>query len=369
VIAAARQVDLSEEAGDVLDSLRSIGSATLATLAGDTGRPRAETARALHELETADLAEMRGGIWYLLRAGPAETASPPAAGLRDQEVSGCTPDRREPGATESDGEPAVLPDRTTATGPSDAEWGAWARARRHELGLSQVELARQIGTSSATVCAMEGGKGLERGYNVATWRPRFEAVLAVGGGMASEPDPPRSLPSGGTKSEREVAVSSSHSDQEARSRTATAGAAPTAGDLISPSVCPGGPGEPSTRAVVEPSVIGGAGHPAGGSSPPPDPAPQLRTGGEGREGGDPGWSIRKWRKPHLNAGLFNRCVAQQERIMLLEDESSAQCGRADDAEAELEGFDETLDRLGVPKGERGWRRGWLEGRLAQGGGR
>jgi hypothetical protein len=311
VIAPATQLSLSEEAVDVLDSLRRLASATLAGLVGDTGRSRAETARALHELETAGLAELRaGGVWYpsqLAQVGPrteegvdaadrglAEAAAgdpeaergagPPDAGVRGRDGR----DRPEPAER---GEPSAASRPGKGAGeapltPSEAEWGAWARARRLALGLSQDALAKRIGRSAAPISSMEIGRARERGLNWSTWRSDMEGVLGPyeakkGGGMALEPDPPQSLSAEGSESTPPIAVSAV--DQEARSRTATAGAVGAAGDVQFPSVCPGSPGEPSSTeflnvSVGGPTLVGGACVAPGGVAQPAELSADSRAG-------------------------------------------------------------------------------------------
>jgi hypothetical protein len=100
--------------------------------------------------------------------------------------------------------------------------------------------------------------------------------------MAIEPDPPQSLPAGGSESTPPIAVSAV--DQEARSRTATAGAVGAAGDVQFPSDSPGGPGLPSSTeflnvSVGGPTPVGGARVAPGGVAQPTSPA---AAGGVGR---------------------------------------------------------------------------------------
>jgi hypothetical protein len=207
-VIAGRTLVLSEEAADVLDSLRRLASATLAGLVGDTGRGRAETARALHELETAGLAEMRaGGVWYPLKGGVDVDEVPDAGGV-DSHTRAGAPDagdgpahlgalgrggdaRPDPALAVASVEPGAAARSAAGAGedpltPSEAEWGAWARARRQALGLSQDALAKRIGRSSAPISSMELGRARERGLNWSMWRADMESVLgpyeAEGGG-------------------------------------------------------------------------------------------------------------------------------------------------------------------------------------------
>jgi hypothetical protein len=99
--------------------------------------------------------------------------------------------------------------------------------------------------------------------------------------MALEPDPPQTLPSGRSESEHDRADYLSCSDQEARSRTATAGAVSAAGDGRSPSDSPGGPGLPSStflNVVAEPTLVGGACVAPGGVAQPAELSADSRAG-------------------------------------------------------------------------------------------
>lgn len=166
-------------------------------------------------------------------------------------------------------------------------YGAWLLARRTALGLSQAELARRAGSTSIQGSISQIERGVLR---TTPHRSALERVL--GSFPSSSIEQPAPEPA---ESER-AAVSSARSDQEARGRKATAGAAGTAGDVHSPSDSPDLPGSPSARAVAEPADAG-AGHPAGVGAQPAEPAAAGRAGHESSPRGSASSAGSRTRQP------------------------------------------------------------------------
>ena len=169
--------------------------------------------------------------------------------------------------------------------PTPAEWGAWCRATRIARGMSQAELARRVGYSGPTLSVFENARAPATTGNWREVRACVERVLGpyaptqIADPASAQPSPPASV---AESSEEEPATPPAAEsttvpmvavvDQEARGRTATAGAVAAAGAHEAPSDSPGGPGVPSARAVAEPPAVGGAGRPAGGAAQLEGPA-------------------------------------------------------------------------------------------------
>jgi hypothetical protein len=142
-------------------------------------------------------------------------------------------------------------DPTAPMPPSGPEWGAWARARRGTLGLSQGALAKQIGRAASSVSNAERGE--TKGYDVARLRSEVEAVLgpfqaqgepALAGPVANEQahDPERSGVT--TRHGDPLLVGDppgEHAAEPAQPSPSPEGCSPSG----APAVRPGVPGEPS----------------------------------------------------------------------------------------------------------------------------